>query len=295
MRSPLLRIERARPLLGTTVWIRVDGLGEAQAHCAIGEAFAEVASIHRLMSFQEPNSDISLLNREAYGRTQDVHPSTFEVLHWAHEIAEASNGAFDITVAGKLVEWGILPVPASGQAPDPLASWRDVELGEDYGVRFRRPLFIDVSGIAKGYAVDRAIETLQRHGAVQACINAGGDLRICGPATERVWLEPEHLQGDAAPTLEIQSAAVASSSGHRERRLCDGKLRGPHIDGRCGAAVATDRFASVVAESCMIADALTKPVLILGDACEGLLRRYGACAHLHDPVGGWSHFPGRTA
>lgn len=279
-------------MLGTTVAIRVHGLSERDAHRAIDEAFAEIAAIHRLMSFQEPESDISRLNREACDRTQDVHPATFEVLYWAREISEASGGCFDITIAPKLVAWGLLPAPACRHAPDARADWRDVELGEDYSVRFRRPLWIDVSGIAKGYAVDRAIEKLRSHGVSQASVNAGGDLRIYGPEMERVSLRPEEAPSEGMPVLEIENAAVASSSGHLERRLHEGELRGPHVDTRNGQPVATDRFAAIVAESCLLADALTKPVLILEEESETLLQRFGASAHLHDARHGWRHLSG---
>src|SRR4051812_29753517 len=111
MQSPLPRIERARPLLGTTVSIRVHGLPERDAHRAIDEAFADIALIHRLMSFQEPESEISRLNRDGFGQAQDVHPATFEVLLWARELAESSAGCFDITVAHQLVACGLLPAP----------------------------------------------------------------------------------------------------------------------------------------------------------------------------------------
>ena len=144
MRSSSAQIERARPLLGTIVAVRVHGLGEADAHRAIEEAFGEIALVHRLMSFQQPESDVSRLNREACERAQDVHPATFEVLHWALTIAEASAGCFDITVAARLVKWGILRAPDSRYPPDPHANWRDIELGADHGVRFRRPLWIDL-------------------------------------------------------------------------------------------------------------------------------------------------------
>src|ERR1051326_7456733 len=168
MRSSSPRIERARPLLGTTVSIRVEGLGEAQAHRAIDEAFAEVALVHRLMSFQERDSDISRLNRDACDATQEVHPATFEVLYWARRIAEAPNGAFDITIAPKLVEWGLLPAPPCRYHPAPQASGRDVELGDDSArVRVRRPVGIDGGGIAKGDGVRGAIECIRRLGARQ--------------------------------------------------------------------------------------------------------------------------------
>jgi thiamine biosynthesis lipoprotein len=286
MQSPSPRIERARPLLGTTVSIRVQGLSERDANAAIDEAFAEIALVHRLMSFQEAESEISSLNRDGFGEVQEVHPATFEVLRWAAELAENSAGCFDITMARALVASGLLPVPHSRYLPDAQASWRDIELSEDSRVRFRRPLWIDVSGIAKGYAVDRAIETLKRHGAAQAAVNAGGDLRIFGPETERISLRTDKSPAEGLPLLDIQDAAVASSS--------TSPLPGAHADPKSGEAVPTDRFACVVAQSCLIADALTKPVLILQDESEGLLRRYGAVAHLHDPVRGWRDLPGQA-
>lgn len=279
MRSPLPRIERAKPLLGTTVSVRVEGLPEAEAHRAIDAAFGEVALIHRLMSFQDGTSDISRLNRGAFASAQDVHPATYEVLHAALELSEASDGVFDITVAGRLAERGILPRPFCRQLPAKNACWQDVQLGEDYSVRFRRPLFIDVSGIAKGYAVDRAVAVLKRHGAAQAAVNAGGDLCVFGPDRERIALRTAPCGADALPMLEIDNAAVASSSGEIQP--------GSHVDPRDGRPISANRFAAVVAESCMIADALTKPALILADRSEALLCRYGATAYLHAPQSGW--------
>jgi thiamine biosynthesis lipoprotein len=282
-------IERARPLLGTTVAIRVAGLAEKEAHRAIDEAFGEIALIHRLMSFHETDSDISRLNRGACDRAAEVHPHTFEVLREAQKLARESEGCFDITVATELVDCRILPEPQSRYRPDPAADWRDVELLEYRCVHFRRPLWIDLGGIAKGYAVDRAVEILAAHHAVQACVNAGGDLRVVGPQSERVYLKPEQLEGDAAPILDVSNAAIASSSGHLDRRFHAGQLRGPHIDGATRRAIPTDRFVSVAAERCVIADALTKVVLAWDEASDPLLRRYGASAHLHDPRRGWRH------
>lgn len=284
MLSSARKVERARPLLGTTVAIRVEGLSEPEAHSAISEAFDEVALVHGLMSFQEPASDISRLNREAFDRTLDVHPATFEVLHCAKEMSEASDGIFDIMMAPHLVAAGLLPRPEGARAPDAAATCRDVEINDDYRVRFRKPLWIDVSGIAKGYAVDRAIECLLHLGAPRACVNAGGDLRLIGPQTERVQLRAELHDGDTVPVLEVRNAAVASSSTH----TCPGG----HIDPRSGAAVPPDRFVCAITETCMIADALTKPLLIMGEASLPVLKRYRAVAHLHDPRHGWRELSG---
>jgi thiamine biosynthesis lipoprotein len=289
MPSSLPSIERARPLLGTNVAIRVHGLQEKDAHRAISEAFDEVALIHRLMSFHERDSDVSRLNREAAGHTVEVHPATFDVLERAQEMSRLSSGCFDITIAPELVGLGLLPSPSTHSNPDSRATWRDICLESNHGVRFHRPLWIDLGGIAKGYAVDRAMERLRGHGAVQACVNAGGDLLVFGPDAERVLLRTGGPPDDALPVLEIENAAVASSGF--SARPADPTERGtPHFDGRSRQATPDGRFVSVVAEQCVTADALTKVVLALQDQSEPILRRYRAAAHLHDSKHGWRHF-----
>ena len=286
MPSSLPSIERARPLLGTTVAVRVHGLDEKDAHQAISDAFQEIALIHRLMSFHEPDSDLSRLNRDAADRAIEIHAATFEVLERAEEMSQLSDGCFDITVAPQLVALGMLAAPNSRREPDPQATWLDVSLEANHRVRFRRPLWIDLGGIAKGYAVDRAIEVLRARGAVQACVNAGGDLRIYGPDSERVLLTPGEFAGDALPVLEVENAAVASS-GSAQPHAADN--RALHFDGRSRQSVPKGGFVSVLAQHCVTADALTKVVLAVQEHSEPLLQRFGASAHLYDSARGWQH------
>jgi thiamine biosynthesis lipoprotein len=150
-------------------------------------------------------------------------------------------------------------------------------------------LWIDLGGIAKGYAVDRAMERLRARGVAQACVNAGGDLLVYGPDMERVLLTPGEFPGDALPVLEIENAAVASSGLSVQADDAD-KAHDPHIDGRSRQPIGRGRFVSVVAEHCIVADALTKVVLALQEKSEPLLRQCGASAHLCDSRHCWRHF-----
>lgn len=279
-------VERARPYLGTFVTIKVAGLAEAEAHLAIDQAFTVVAAIHGLMSFHEPRSDVSALNRDAARVPVVVDPRTFEVIRCALEIASASGGVFDISIAPQLVVWGFLPRPAGAPEPDRRASWRDIELLSDGRIRFHRPLWIDLGGIAKGYAVDSAIASLRSAAVSQCSINAGGDLRISGPAVERVVLRTA-APDDNVPVLEIENGSVASSSGREHIRRFRHRQVGPHVHGLRRAAVGTRSFVSVAAEQCVIADALTKVVLARGAESASLLRKYDATAYLHSARGGW--------
>lgn len=267
-------VRRARSWLGTIVDIRVDGMETACALRAIDAAFAEVAVVHWLMSFHSDDSDLARLRLAPVGTAVRVNARTGEVLDWALRIAAASAGAFDPTVAAAQVARGVLPVPRSTFVPDTDASWRDIELPGGECVRLRRPLWIDLGGIAKGYAVDRAIEVLRAHGAVDACVNAGGDLRVAGALGERIHVRD--AWGGIAAALEIADGAVATSSS-----------ASAHLDGASRRSAEPEVTVSVVAPRCMVADALTKVVFARGDATRAVLADFAARAWTHRARHGW--------
>lgn len=275
---------RAQPWLGTLVSIRVEGLPPADAHLAISAAFQEVALIHRLMSFHERASDVSQLNREASVRPVQVHPQTFEVLSQSLALSAMTDGCFDISVGAELVRWGWLPRPTNGtDFPD--GSWRDIEIYPDRTVSFRRPLWIDLGGIAKGYAVDRAIGCLRAQGVARAIVNAGGDIRVLGQESEQIALGLD-ISTEGFPVIELADGSIASSSGHGQRLIAK-RSHGPHVNGLCRSSSSGDRFVCVLAETCMVADALTKVVMAIGLDSAGPLRQLEASAHLFNAVSGW--------
>lgn len=284
-------VARAQPWLGTLVSIRVEGLPVADAHRAIDAAFKEIATVHRLMSFHETSSDVSQINAHGDRVPVAVHAWTLDVLRWALRFSSLSDGCFDVSVGAELVDWHLLPAPPSA-ARRPEGSWRDIELRPDGKVRFHRPLWIDLGGIAKGYAVDRATEVLRARGASFSVVNAGGDIRVSGRLTEAIALDAEPDAGsspDALLVIELKEGSIASSSGHRQRRWHRGRQCGPHVDGVRRSPAATDRFVCVIAEQCVVADALTKVVMAKGADSAGLLRAFGASAHIHDPGIAWRH------
>lgn len=235
------------------------------------------------MSFHDAASDVSRLNAHGISGVR-VNPHTRAVLLRAQEIAEHSDGLFDITTAARLVSWGFLPAPTSTHPPKSEASWRDISI-EDPVVRFSKPLWIDLGGIAKGYAVDCAVAAMDLPEHVQVVVNAGGDLRVSGPQAEPVLLRST-LFTDAAPVVEIADGALASSSGHEHQRPFHGSFVGPHV-GCGGISVGTQRFVSVAAHDCLTADALTKVVLAAGMDAQPLLGHFGAIAYFYEAGTGW--------
>lgn len=248
-------IRRAKPLLGTIVSITADA--------AIDAAFEAIERVHCLMSVQRADSDIGRVNREAHRRPVRVNPWTFEVLELALHMSERTEGVFDIVR------------PGSG------ARYTDIVL-EGRTVSLRRPATIDVSGIAKGFAVDAAVEALQRHGARRGSVNAGGDLRFFGDAPGQLRVR---VPGHDGRTLQLPSVlhpAYATSSGDYGATL---------YDPRDGSSSVLDWSVSVAAGTCIIADALTKAVALLGPL-PALLKTFDAAAfavdrdgRLHAPAG----------
>lgn len=282
------RVERAQPGLGTLVRIGVEGCEPRAADRAIDAAFAEIDRLHALLGFHDACSDVSRLNRTAaMGVPTCVDRDTVVVLRRATQVAMASDGAFDITIAPEAVMAGRLPRPHGAPAPDPAARWSDVRVIDDQRVVFDRPLWIDLGGIAKGLAVDRAFSALQGACAgMPSCtlrVDAGGDLRVAGTVSQRVWLDVPGHAAESVPQIDIQDASLASSGPLRHRPAA----ADAHWDGRTRAATRTDAFAAVVAAECVIADALTKVVLARGADAHSALCHFGATAWLHLPGKGW--------
>src|SRR6266849_6752531 len=118
MEAAHVSIRRARPLLGTFVEIAVAGETFDAAQAAVEAAFSAVATVHRLMSFHETDSDVSRLNRGAASGAVRVHDWTYQVLEAARDLHRHSTGMFDISVAPALQRLGLLPgAPALSSSP----------------------------------------------------------------------------------------------------------------------------------------------------------------------------------
>lgn len=277
-------VRRAQPWLGTLVELAAEGADAAALGVACGRAFARVAAVHTALSFQDPASELTRINRAAQHDWAALAPDLAAVFAAALDFARASDGLFDPSVAGWLVESGHLPrhpgFPTTA-APD----WRAIELDGDR-VRYLRPLLVDLSGIAKGYAVDAALAVLRDAGASAATVNAGGDLARFGAHAVPVRVRlPRHVTY-SLPLAELTRGAVATSAQYFQ----PGTLLHP----RNRALLCADASITVFAPDCTAADALTKVVAADAQAATTLLGRHAAQAVVMDArgasvgdAGGW--------
>ncbi|HEX4509735.1 MAG TPA: FAD:protein FMN transferase, partial [Burkholderiaceae bacterium] len=201
-------------------------------------------------------------------------------LRWAR----ASRGAFDPACGRRAVARGWLPKPASetreanegGSLPDPTL---DVPFGEALAlagldVRVRSPAWLDLGGIAKGYAVDRAVAVLRRRGIAAGIVNAGGDLRVFGPREETIHVRSPFDPSQVVPVAALRDAACATSaSGHMLS------------NGTAGSVAPAPCSVTVIAPTACAADALTKIVWLRGREAARLLRRARAHAFVVEADG----------
>ena len=274
-------MKRARPLLGTLVEITAHGASEPETGRAIAQAFAAVETIQSLMSYHDAASDVSRLNR-AGAAIVSVHPHTWAVLDTARAVSQASDGLFDISVAPELVRHGYLPQHTDLALPDAAADWQDIMLLPDHRVCLTRPLHLDLGGIAKGYAVDCAIRALRDAGMHSGRVNAGGDLKLFGETPETIHVRHPDAATQLLPLCQLQDGAIATSAPYYAGRLVDGQTQSPLIDTRTGKPCTGVRSVSVLADSCMVADALTKVVFANAERSLAALKHFGAHAVMLD-------------
>jgi thiamine biosynthesis lipoprotein len=267
-------MRRCRPALGTFVSVELhdlddDGAVSGYALAAIDEAFTAIDTVQSLMSFHDPRSELSRLNATAHRSPQRVSAQTFAVLSAARDLFERTDRRFDCAVGARLAHQDMLPNHHDADwlhaALDGTSA--DLELHPDGCVSYRRPLCLDLGGIAKGYAVDRAIDTLARCGIASAVVNAGGDLRVLGATERAIHIRDPHDASRLRFAGSLADGAIATSASYYATAL---------IDPTTAEALVDERSYSVIAPTCMIADGLTKALAVSREAAPTFLAHYGA-------------------
>jgi len=268
-------MRRARPLLGTYVEIEGDTSASAAAERAIAAAFAAVEFVQRLMSFHDEESDLSRLNRRAALAPMRVHPWTAKVIRQALLIYAATDGLFDCAVGHELQQWQLLP--DAGVNPVRSGSLGAVRVLPGNRVTYAAKIALDLGGIAKGFAVDCAIAVLRRHGIRHAAVNAGGDLRVVGGDERPIYLRDPVDPRQVSLAGTLRDGAIATSSATATLKTWRGRS--------VSALLAKDRTPitdcasySVIAKTCLVADALTKVLAQVRRTDSPYFDRFGAKA-----------------
>lgn len=266
-------VRRTQFIMGTLVEITVSHSDPELAQTMITQAFDEMSRIEKLMSTYIPDSEISQINRAAGKKAIPVSPEVEEVIHEGIFWSEQSKGAFDLTVEPLVQLWGfdgeieVIPGNKTLKKTASLVNYKDIEIKNHTVKLTRTGMAINVGGLAKGYAVDRAVSLL-RGQVGNGIVNAGGDLYAFGkkdPKTPwNIGLQHPRQPQELLAAFAVQNQAVATSGDYQRYFIKDG-VRYHHIfDPRTGKPAREMISATLITTEVMEADALATAVFVMG-------------------------------
>jgi len=264
---------RCKPLLGTFVEIRIED--ESPSLKALDKAFLAIEQVQSLMSFYNLDSELFQINARSHLEPIRIHPWTAEVLTIAKEVHLQSQEVFNCGVGHRLVEAGLLP-RHHNLNHDSFGGIEDLQLIEPSLVRSSLPLCLDLGGIAKGYAVDKAVEVLMANGIQTGSVNAGGDIRVFGDRSQGIQIRNPLKPHELIQIGSMKEGAIATSSLYFANRNTSSTsfmvnpLNQEYIE--------LSESYSVIANRCVYADALTKVVSISRNILHPCLNYFSAQA-----------------
>ena len=270
-------VERSRVSMGTEVHISAWTTDEAAAVTAFDKAFNEFERLDALMSTWKAGSDITRLNDAAGTVAVPVSVEVREVLHASQEVSEWTGGKFDVTFAALSGLWKF-DHDIDGHVPDraeiaprlPLIDYRALTIDDRAGTASlaRAGMKVNLGGIGKGYAIDRAVSILRDAGLSDFLVQSGGDLFAAGKRGDRPWRvgiqDPRGAPDTLFAALEITDAAFSTSGDYERFFIRDGHRYHHILDPDTGEPAARSRSVSILAKSTTVTDGLSTGVFILG-------------------------------
>jgi thiamine biosynthesis lipoprotein len=258
--------------MGTMFNVIVYHASAAAAERAVDEAIAEVVRLDGVLSHYKPQSELARLNREGRRGFVAVEPALYEVVGQSLDVSRRSGGRFDVTIAPLLRLWrdafeaGRQPSAEEIADAGRCVGYQHIETKPPNLIRFRSEcLELDLGGIGKGFAVDRALEVLHSAGIRDAVVNAGGSTigAIGAPPGSDGWPIDLGTQVSGHRALRLRDGAISTSQQHLRRLPFGSGAFGEIIDPRRGAPASHDIVVSVVTPNATRADALSTTLLLM--------------------------------
>jgi len=263
---------RCKPLLGT--FVEISTPDEGRCVNAVENAFLVIEEVQALMGFHYPDSELSQINARCHLEAVRIDPWTAKVLMIAQEIHLHSGGLFNCGIGHRLVASGLLP--HHRDTADQFGGIEHLQFLEPTLVRSDLPLCLDLGGIAKGFAVDLAVDALQYAGALSGSVNAGGDIRVFGDEAQDIQVRNPARPHEVMYFGSLYEGAIATSSLYFAKR--DQASSSYIVNPISHEPIEFSDSYSVLANKCVYADALTKVVCLSGNIHHPCLAHFCAQA-----------------
>lgn len=248
-------MRRCKPLLGTFVEISIE---QEDAEASMNDAFAEIEKVQNLMSFHHPQSELSKINHQAHLGPIKIDTWTAKILHITQDIHAHSGGLFNCGVGHRLIVAGLLPNHLNINEHQ-FGGIEDLYFIDQETISSVRPLCLDLGGIAKGFAVDMAVNALITKGVHSGAVNAGGDLRVFGNIPQIIYLRNPQTPSQLFEIGTLSNGAIATSGLYFAARDKEkSHIVHPFKKTELDVEESFLESYSILAKECVYADALTK-------------------------------------
>jgi len=280
-------VEQTSLAMGTAVKIKIAVQDEneniAKANEVIKEAFSKIQYLESIASSYKKDSLVSKINQQAGISAVKVTDDFLGIIKEAQSISALTNGAFDITFAPLLKIWKLSEqeprIPSDEEIKSTLkfVDYHKIEINSDKKTVFLKGkgMEIGLGAIAKGSAVDWAIEIIKKMGYNNALVDAGGDIYALGfknPSSKNKWqvgIQHPRKKGGLLGIVEIKDNAIVTSGDYEKKIIINGKQYHHIFDPRTGRCADKSISVTVIASTCQLADALATGIFVLGPE-EGL-------------------------
>ena len=273
--SSLVTVKRTQMHMGTLVSITAVSWTQEEANEAITAGFQEIKRLEQLLSTWIATSELSRVNAAAGQSAVKVSLETMALVRKSLQVAEMTEGAFNIAIGPAVDAWNIsdeprLPTPEELDALKPLVDLQSVQTDVwDRTIHLQKPgMRIDVGGIGKGYAADQAVVLMKKAGAVAGVVSLSGDIKTFGRLPDggafRVGIRHPRKEGELLTEIRLQDEAI-STAGDYERFFEKDGVRYHHIlDPHTLQPARGCQSVSVIAKEGVWADGLDTGIFVLG-------------------------------
>lgn len=267
------RFRYAFPAMGCPCEIVLEHASEAQALDAARTAEAEVRRLDAKYSHYRNDSLVArFATASDAGETLEVDEETANLLDFSAALHAQSDGRFDISAGALTKLWDLqharVPTPQAIAATLAHVGWQHVRWQRPNLGFAARDMRLDLGGVVKEYAADRAAAVCREHGIGHGVVDLGGDLALVGPHADgmpwRVGIKAPRAPGQAAAEIALARGALATSGDYERALVVDGKRYSHIVDPRTGEPVQSFASVSVIADSCLVAGAASTLAMLFG-------------------------------
>lgn len=268
--------QKTETIMGTVVTVTVATDSPEKGSAAIDAALEEIKRLDRMMSLYKEESEITKVNMAAGRQPVKVSPEIIEVVEAGNRVSEMTQGAFDVTIGPLVVLWqmrlkeGKVPSDSEIRAVLTRVGYKNIVINKKKSTIFLNMpgMILDLGGVAKGYAADRAAAVLAAKGIKNAIVSVAGDIRVMGRRPDgkawRIGIQHPREKDKTMAVLELSNVSISTSGDYERFQIINNKRYHHIIDARTGMPSTGMEAVTVIGDRGALVDPLTTALFVLG-------------------------------